>query len=143
MSRRPTGDALGEADRRAHDLVRVHVADEDRLQHLLGLVGLVDRQRVEWDQVADGVGDADEQRVEALLGKNLVEDVGEPPVRLDERRIAGPGVAGEQPEMVRPYYHRSPDRSQLRYTVLSPRRVDRSGRTKHRCERASTYPPWG
>ncbi len=114
MPRRPPGDALGEADRRAHDLVRVHVPDEDGLQHPLRLVGLVDRQGVERDEVAHGVGDADEQRVEALLGENRVEDVGKPPVRLDEGGVAGRrGVGVQQPKMVRPHYHRSPDRSQF------------------------------
>ena len=39
------------------------------------------------DEVGERVGDAHEQRVEALLGEHLVEDVGEPPVRLDERRL--------------------------------------------------------
>ena len=114
---RPAGDALREADRRAHDLVGVHVADEHRLQHALRLVGLVDRQRVERDQVADRVGDANEERVEALLGENLVEDVGEAPVRLDEGRIACRSIGVEQPQMAGPDYHRSPDRSQFRYTV--------------------------
>ena len=73
---------------------------------MLAFVRLVDRQRVERYEVADGVGDADEQRVEALLREDLVEDVGEAPVGLDERRIAVFAVAVEQPEMVRPNYHR-------------------------------------
>ena len=47
------------------------------------------------------VGDADEQRVEALLGEDLVEDVGKPPVGLDElgRRIGQRGIFRHQPEM--------------------------------------------
>ena len=92
MAGRPAGDAFREADRRVHDLVRVHVAHEHRLEHVLCLVGLVDRQRVERrDQVADGVGDAHQEGVEALLGEDLVEDVGEPPVRLDEGRSPAGG----------------------------------------------------
>src|SRR5512142_3379599 len=109
VSGRPASDALGEADRRTHDLVGVLVAGEHRLQHVLRLVCLIDRQRVERDQVGDGVGDADKKRVEALLGEDLVEDVSEAPVRLDEGRIAGWAVL-EQPKMVRPDYHRSPTR---------------------------------
>ena len=114
MARCPPGDALREADRRAHDLVGVHVPHEHRLEHALRLVGLVDRQRVERrNQVADGVGDAHQERVEALLGEDLVEDVREPPVRLDEGRIAPRRVVVEQPEMAGPDYHRSPNRSQF------------------------------
>ena len=48
------------------------------------LVGLVDRERVVRDQVGERVGDAHEQRVEALLGEHLVEHVGEPPIGIDE-----------------------------------------------------------
>ena len=51
----------------------------------LRLVGLVDRERVVRDQIGERVGDPLEQRVEALLGEDVVEDVREPPVRLDER----------------------------------------------------------
>ena len=122
MARCPPGDALREADRRAHDLVGVHVPHEHRLEHALRLVGLVDRQRVERrNQVADGVGDAHQEGVEALLGEDLVEDVREPPVRLDEGRIAPRRVVVEQPEMAGPDYHRSPNRSQFRCTFETPR----------------------
>ncbi len=116
MPRRPAGDALREADRRAHDLVGVHVADEHGLEDSLRLVRFVDRQRVVRDQVADVVGDADEERVEALLGEHLVEDVGEPPVRLDESGIPRLGAGVEKPKMARAGYHRSPDRSVFRCT---------------------------
>ena len=96
--------------------------DEHRLEHALRLVGLVDRQRVERrNQVADGVGDAHQEGVEALLGEDLVEDVREPPVRLDEGRIAPRRVVVEQPEMAGPDYHRSPNRSQFRCTFETPR----------------------
>jgi metal-dependent HD superfamily phosphatase/phosphodiesterase len=84
---------------------------------LLRLVRLVDRQCVERNQVADGIGDADEERIEALLGEDLVKDVGEAPVRLDQRGIAGLAVAVEQPEVVRPDYHLVPSRFRLKCTV--------------------------
>ena len=87
VPRRPAGDALVEADLRRHDLVGLLVAREaPAVRTPLRLVGLVDRERVVRDQVAERVGDPHEQRVEALLGEHLVEDVGEPPVRLDELR---------------------------------------------------------
>jgi hypothetical protein len=51
------------------------------------------------DQFADGVGDALEQGVEALLGEHVVEHVGEAAVRLDDaglrRRL------GDQPQIGR------------------------------------------
>ena len=75
-ARRPAGDALVEAERRAHDLVGPLVAGEHRRQHRVRLVGLVDRERVVRDQVVQGVGDANEEGVEALLGEHLVEQVG-------------------------------------------------------------------
>src|SRR6478752_916116 len=81
------------------------------------LVGFVDRQRVVRDQVADVVGDPDEQRVEALLGEHFVENVGEPPVRLDESGIPRLGAGVEKPKMARTGYHRSPDRSELRHSI--------------------------
>ena len=98
--RGPAGDALVEADLRRHDLVRVLVAREHGGQDALRLVGLVDRERVVRDQVAERVGDAHEERVEALLRKHLMEDVGEPLVRLDElrrrrRKSRLPASAGE------------------------------------------------
>src|SRR6266550_3249310 len=121
MARCPPGDALREADRRAHDLIGVHVPHEHRLEHALRLVGLVDRQRVERrNQVAEGVGDADQEGVEAQLSEDLMEDVREPPVRLDEGRIAPRRVVVEQPEMAGPDYHRSPNRSQFRCTFETP-----------------------
>ena len=86
--------------RRAQDLLRVLVADEHGHEHGLRLVRLVDRQRVVRDEVGERVGDAHEQRVEALLGEHLVEDVGEPPVRLDELGRLGRTVTLRQkPEM--------------------------------------------
>ncbi len=83
-ARRPTGDAFVETDARPKDLRRVLVAGEHGHEHGLRLVRLVDRQGVVRDEVGESVGDANEQRVEGLLGQDLVEEVGEPPVRLDE-----------------------------------------------------------
>ena len=85
-ARGPAGDAFLEADARAQDLLRVLVARQHRHEQPLRLVGLVDRKRVVWDEIRERVGDADEQRVEALFREHLVEDVGEPAVRLDESR---------------------------------------------------------
>ena len=98
--RGPAGDSFVEADLRRHDLVRVLVAGEHGGQDALRLVRLVDRERVVRDQVAERVCDTHEQRVEALLGEHLVEDVGEPLVRLDElRRRRARELSGMQPEM--------------------------------------------
>ena len=83
-ARDPSGDPLVEADRRLHDLVGVLVARQHRREHGLRVVGLVDREGVVRDQIVERVGDAHEQRIEALLGEHLVEDVGEPPVGIDE-----------------------------------------------------------
>ncbi|TMM14781.1 MAG: hypothetical protein E6F98_03355 [Actinobacteria bacterium] len=66
----------------AHDLVGPVVPREHRVEDPLCLVRLVDRHRLVWDEVGERVGDAHEQRVEALLGEDLVEDVRQPPVRL-------------------------------------------------------------
>ena len=100
VARGPAGDPLVEADRRPHDLVRIVVAREHRDEQPLRLVGLVDRQRVVRDQVGERVRDAHEQRVEAQLGEHLVEDVGQPPVRVDEleRRGNRDGVLRQQPK---------------------------------------------
>ncbi len=108
VARRPAGDALVEADGRAHDLVGVLIADEHRRQEPLRLVRLVDRQRVVRNQLRQRVGDADEQRVEAQLCEHLVEHVGEPPIRLDElgRRGCSGLFLRQQPEDGRrPRYH--------------------------------------
>ena len=78
----PPGDALVEMHPLAHDLVGPVVPREHRVEDPLCLVRLVDRHRLVWDEVGERVGDAHEQRVEALLGEDLVEDVRQPPVRL-------------------------------------------------------------
>ena len=85
---RPAGDPHAERERlvREHllgvDSARVHGAER-----LVDLVRLVERDVVVRDQVADGARDTFEQRVEALLRENLVEDVGQTPVRLDQRVV--------------------------------------------------------
>ncbi len=92
--------ALGDADGGAHDLVDVLVVDDERgLEHSVRFVRLVDRERVVRDQLADGVGDAAEKRVERLLREHFVEDVGQPAVRLDESRFAECVLVGEQPQV--------------------------------------------
>ncbi len=65
-------------------LVCVLATGEDAAELAGGLVGLVEREIVVGDQLADGVRDALEQRVERLLGEHVVEHVGQPAVRLDE-----------------------------------------------------------
>ena len=62
------------------------------------------------DEVGERVGDAHEQRVEALLREHLVEDVGEAPVRLHDLelgRTGGNPLLGEQLETAsfRTRYH--------------------------------------
>ena len=90
---RPAGDPLAEARAVLHDLVRVGLrACEQRDELAAFLVDLVDVQRLIGHQVAQRLGDPVEQRVEALLGEDVVEDLGQTPVGLDER--FGPTAAG-------------------------------------------------
>ena len=63
----------------------------------LRLVRLVDVQRLVRDDLGERVGDPDEQRVEALLREQVVEDVREPAVGVDGRLDAGREGAGDQP----------------------------------------------
>ena len=89
----PARDPLPEGERLVGEhLVCVLAAGEDAPQLAGGLVGLVEREVVVRDQLADRVRDALEQRVERLLGEHVVEDVGQPAVRLDER-VGRRGVA--------------------------------------------------
>ena len=60
------------------------VAREDGNEHASRLVGLVDGERVVGDEVGERVRDPVEQRVEALLREDLVEDVRELGDGLDE-----------------------------------------------------------
>ncbi len=83
---RPAGDPLAEARAAPHDLVLIRLrARLERHEHAPVLVGLVDVQRLVRHQVAEGDGDALEERVEALLGEHLVKHLGEAAIRLDER----------------------------------------------------------
>ena len=79
---RPARDALAERERLAHDLVRPFAPREDGLELALRLVRLVDVDVLVRDQLGERVGDPLEERVEALLGEHVVEDLREPPVRL-------------------------------------------------------------
>ena len=110
-----------EADRRAHDLVGVLVADEHRLEHALRLVGLVDRQRV-------GAGSG-RRRVSAMRTRSASRLCSASTSwktsasrRYDSTRVGSPpgAIVVEQPEMAGPDYHRSPDRSQFRCTFEAP-----------------------
>ena len=91
---RPAGDALAELRAAVHDLLRPLVAREHRDEHGLRLVGLVDAERVVRDELGERVGDSLEQGVQALLREDVVEDVGEPAVRLDERLPGGSAAVG-------------------------------------------------
>ncbi len=82
MVDRPAGDSLTERERLAHDLVRPVAAREDRAELALRLVGFVDVHVLVRDEHCQRVGDALEQRAEALLRENVVEDFGEPAIRL-------------------------------------------------------------
>ncbi len=79
----PARDSLAERESLAEDLARPFAADERGHQLALGLVGLVDVQRLVGDDLCQRVGDPHEQRVEALLRQHVVEDIREPPVGVD------------------------------------------------------------
>src|SRR5207248_1357632 len=84
-----------EGEPRAEDLVGPAVARVDGDELASRLLGLVDGQRVVGDELGEGGGDLLEQRVQLLLGEELVEDIGEALVRLDapgarRRRRDGP-----------------------------------------------------
>ena len=82
----PAGDPLSEAERLVGEhLVGVVAAGKDAPELRRGLVRLVEGEVVVRNQLADRVGDPLEQRVERLLREHVVEHVGEPAVRLDER----------------------------------------------------------
>ena len=95
VERSPASDPLSEQRAAVHDLLRPLVAGEHGDQDRLGLVCLVDRERVVRHQLGERVRDPVEQVVQALLGEDVVEDIGELPVGLHERfRAWGFGVAG-------------------------------------------------
>jgi len=53
------------------------------------LIRLVDRERVIGDEVGERVGDPLQERVQALLGEHVVEDVGQAAIGVDERVDTG------------------------------------------------------
>ena len=82
--RGPARDSLAEVQRVPEQLLGPRVAREHRQEQPPRLVGRVDRERVVRDQILERVRDPLEQRIEALLGKDVVVDVRQAPVRLDE-----------------------------------------------------------
>jgi hypothetical protein len=93
----PAGDPLAEREALAQDLVRVVAAHERRHELALRLVRLVDVKRLVRDDLGERVRDPDEERVEALLRKQVVEDVSQPAVGVDGRLGAGREGARNQP----------------------------------------------
>ncbi len=82
----PAGDALPEAERLVGDhLLGVVAAREDAPEPRGCLVGLVEGEVVVGDELVERVRDPLQQRVERLLGEDVVKDVGKPPVRVEER----------------------------------------------------------
>ena len=91
----PARQPLVELGPVVHDLFLVlGRAGEDRHELTARLVGLVDVQRLVRHQIGERHRDAIEQRVEALLGHHLMEDLGQPTVRLDERLGVSAAVRG-------------------------------------------------
>ena len=82
---RPAGDPLAVLDRARQHLLGPPAAGKHGHELSPLLVGLVDVEILVRDEVAERVGDPVEERVEALLGQDLVEDGREAAVRLDER----------------------------------------------------------
>ncbi len=81
----PAGDTGAERERLVGEhLLGVLAAGEHAAKLRLCLVGLVECEVVVGDQLPHRVGDPLEQRVEALLREDVVEDVGELAIRLDE-----------------------------------------------------------
>ena len=62
----------------------LEVAHGRRTSETLRLVALVQVERLVRHEVGERVGDPVEESLEALLREHVVEDVGEPTVRLDE-----------------------------------------------------------
>jgi GGDEF domain-containing protein len=80
----------------------MRVATEQRHELALRLVRLVDVQRLVGDQLGERVRDPVEQRVEALLREELVEDVRETTVGFDEPVVdrLGGEAGWDQPDQV-------------------------------------------
>ena len=94
---RPARDPDPERKDVVEDLVGVVAADERRDEVPFRLVRLVDVERLVRDDLVERVRDPDEQGVEALLGEQVVEDVGEAPVGVGGGRAAGCGLGRDQP----------------------------------------------
>ena len=142
----PAGDADSVGRLVVDDLLGPLAADEHCDELAACGVGLVDHELVVGHQRADGVGDALEECVEALLGEHLAEDVGQAAIGLDERIRAR--------ERVGPFHRRETDPRGCRApcSVLGPahrsnlffpavkgvtdRRIQ-----KHRTARVSPNPP--
>ena len=80
---RPAGDADAEGKDVVEDLLGPLAPHEHRDEFLLRLVGLVDVQCLVRDDLIERVRDPNEQRVEALLREEIVEDVREAAVGVD------------------------------------------------------------
>ena len=78
----PARDALAEREALAHHLVGPLRPGEHGDQLAGRLVGLVDLDVLVGDELCQRVRDALEQRVEALLGQDVVEDLRQPAIRL-------------------------------------------------------------
>ena len=90
----PPRDAFAVDGLVAHDLVRPLVSGHEGDEDAPGLVGLVDRERVEGDEIAQRVCDPLEDCVQLLLGENVVEDLRQTAVGIDERVDPGQRRAG-------------------------------------------------
>jgi hypothetical protein len=93
----PAGDAHAEGKGVVEDLVGIVASHEHGRQLALGLVCLVDVERLVGDDLVERVRDPDEERVEALLGEEIVEDVRQPAVRLRRRALARGSVRRDEP----------------------------------------------
>ena len=89
---RPAGEPFPELGAAPHDLLLVPLRPREHGDQLaVLLVRLVDVQRVVGHEVRERAGDAVEEGVDALLGENVVEDLGQTLVRLDEGLGAAAG----------------------------------------------------
>ena len=81
----PPRDADAEGSLVVHDLLSPFAPDERGDEPAACGVHFVDHELVVRHEGADGVGDALEQCIEALLGKHVAKDVGKPAIRFDQR----------------------------------------------------------
>jgi hypothetical protein len=78
----PPGYPLAECNLRGLDLGCQGVAYNQWYQHLVFVIGLVDRDRVTVDDLAESVGDPVQERVGAMLGEDVFEDIRQPAIAL-------------------------------------------------------------